>query len=63
MTKYECCGIRFQHGQELTEHVRSMHNVGQFTITLSCCGVNFREAKQLREHVKTQHHAELKVET
>lgn len=55
LSKYECCGLKYQDGQTLTAHMRSVHNVGQFTVALSCCGNAFAEPKQLIQHVKAEH--------
>ncbi len=63
MAKYECCGLKYQDGQVLTEHIRSSHNLAQFAVTLSCCGTNFKGTNELRDHMKTGHHLDLKVET
>jgi uncharacterized C2H2 Zn-finger protein len=63
MPKFECCGVRFKDGRELTSHVRSQHSVAGFTVEISCCGVSFPRAKELTEHVKKTHHYEVKVST
>ena len=55
MSKYECCGMKYQDGQTLTDHMRSIHSVGQFTVALSCCGSSFAEPKQLSQHMKSEH--------
>ena len=63
LANYECCGMKFDHGQALTDHMRSTHSTAGFTAVLSCCGVQFRESEQLRDHMKSAHHADVLVET
>ena len=55
--------MKFDHGQALTDHMRSTHGTAQFTAVLSCCGTQFRESEQLRDHMKSAHHADVLVET
>jgi uncharacterized C2H2 Zn-finger protein len=63
MTKFECCGVRFKEGKELTNHVRSQHNLQNFAVELSCCGTSFSSAKDLSDHVKKAHHYVVKIST
>jgi hypothetical protein len=63
MAKYECCGMKYQDAQTLTEHMRTTHNLPQFAVALSCCGTNFGESKELSDHVKTGHHIDLTAQT
>lgn len=62
MAKYECCNEKFANGRDLTEHVRTKHQIGPFGVEYTCCGSNFAESKQLREHMKSVHHLDLKAE-
>jgi hypothetical protein len=63
MPKYDCCGMAYDSGQTLTEHMRSAHNLGGFTVALSCCGSNFKDAKELGKHAKSAHNIDLTVQT
>lgn len=63
MARYECCDTRFKDAHELTEHVRTKHQIGPFGVEFTCCGSNFSESKQLREHMKSAHGLNLKAET
>ncbi|MGD0636711.1 MAG: hypothetical protein ABSA72_01555 [Nitrososphaerales archaeon] len=63
MPRYDCCGMVYESGQALTEHMRSTHNLGGFAVALSCCGSNFKEAKELSAHAKAAHRIDLTVQT
>lgn len=63
MAKYECCDTKFKDGQALTEHVRTVHQIGPFGVEYTCCGTSFVESKQLRDHMKSAHGLKLKAES
>jgi hypothetical protein len=62
LTSYDCCGLKYENGKTLTEHVRSDHNVPRFAVALSCCGTEFEGSRQLSEHMKAQHKIALALE-
>ena len=63
MARYECCGMKFGHGQGLTDHMRSIHHTDQFTAVLSCCGTQFSSSEELAGHMERAHHATVVVDT
>ena len=63
MAKFECCGVKFRHGKDLSEHMRAQHQMSNFSAELSCCSTHFAEAKQLVDHVSLVHHYQMKLET
>lgn len=63
MAKYECCNTKFVDGHELTEHVKTTHQIEPFGVEYTCCGTNFAESKQLRDHMKSVHKLNLKAES
>lgn len=62
MAKYECCGTKFKDGRELTEHVKTTHQIGPFGVEFTCCATIFAESRQLSEHMKSVHQLNLKAE-
>ena len=63
MTKYDCCGIKYENAEILTDHIRSVHNVGRFVVSLSCCGIPFVASSQLGQHMKKEHNITVDIET
>jgi uncharacterized C2H2 Zn-finger protein len=63
MPSFECCGVRFKDGKELTLHVRQTHSIPTFTVELSCCNTSFSSARELVEHMLKVHHYQIKVST
>lgn len=63
MARYECCGMKFNMGKELSVHLKGVHKVPAFNLDLSCCGVSFVESRQLEDHVRAEHHAQIVVQT
>jgi hypothetical protein len=62
LTKYGCCDTKFSDGHQLTEHVRTKHQIGPFGVEYTCYGTNFAQSKQLRDYMKTAHEVDLKAE-
>ncbi|MDA4112512.1 MAG: hypothetical protein OK474_00495 [Thaumarchaeota archaeon] len=63
MTTYDCCGLKYEDGKTLTDHMRADHSLPQFAVALSCCGTEFKGSRQLSEHMKAQHKIALALET
>ncbi len=63
MAKYECCGVKFKDGKDLSEHMNAQHEMNDFNIQVTCCGTSFAEARQLINHVSLVHHYQMKMET
>ena len=63
VAKFECCGVKFRHGNDLSEHMRSQHQMVSFKAELSCCNTNFAKASELMDHVSVVHHYQMKLET
>lgn len=63
MAKYECCGVKFREGTELSEHMKAQHKMAGFKVEFACCGTTFAEAKELIDHVSLVHHYQMKLET
>lgn len=63
MAIFECCGVKFKDGRDLSEHMRAQHKMADFDIEITCCGQIFAEAKQLIDHVSTVHHYQMKLAT
>lgn len=55
LANYDCCGLKYENGKTLTDHIRSDHNVAQFAVSLSCCGTQFDGSRKLTEHMKKAH--------
>src|SRR5690242_12271402 len=53
---FECCGVKFMNGGDLTSHMRAQHRMQGFSVELACCGIAFAEAEQLMDHVSEVHH-------
>jgi hypothetical protein len=63
VAKFECCGVKFRHGKDLSEHMRLQHQMASFNADLSCCNTNFAKASELMDHVSVVHHYQMKLET
>lgn len=63
MATYECCGVKFRHGRDLSEHMKAQHKMADFDVEITCCGTTFPEAKQLVDHVSVVHHYQMKLGT
>jgi hypothetical protein len=63
LVKFECCGVKFRHGNDLSEHMRSQHKMASFNAELRCCDISFAKASELMDHVSEVHHYQMKLET
>jgi len=63
LAKYECCGVKFRNGNDLSGHMRSQHQMINFNVGLSCCNTDFATATELMDHVSVAHHYQMKLET
>jgi len=63
MARYECCGVKFKHGKDLSEHMHLQHMMTSFNAELRCCNTDFANASELMNHVSVVHHYQMKLET
>jgi len=63
LVKFECCGVKFRDGNDLSEHMRSQHKMASFNAELSCCDISFAKGSELMDHVSEVHNYQMKFET